>query len=473
MATAQVAALVAKWKPPYPEFPLGIHKPTGQLCRKIKGSVRYFGLCDDWRSALKLYELERVEWEAGRNPRAQAGTVLVRAGDAADRQTLNAVMQSWLKSQQALRATDEICHAHYVDKERTVTRTLDWFGRDVAALDIMPDEWGAFRHALQTGNWRGEQRTPLGPDGLNRAVAFVREASAWAAHEDVALLPRGFRFGQRFDRVGIEQIEAARAAGVRARGPKLFPLADVPTIINECMSSQLEAMALLAFNAAYTSIDCARLDWKYVHFDTNLIDMPRVKTKVPRTAWLWPETRAALLRLRDTPGLVPAPADPAHKSLVFITKEGNPWVREIVKPREDGKGTKVIRVDSVGQEFRKVLERKNLYRKGVVFGSGRHTFFTSASGHPDTVAANFVMGHRQKGMRKWYIHLDPEGVQRIRQLCLYVRWKLLGKRSKRLGKGRQTISANRERSLRGRTVLALPAPDAGRVVVEGELVDSN
>lgn len=51
--------------------PLWLHSGTGQWCKKIRGKHIYFG--EDLQAALAQYEVEKASWQAGVNPREEAG----------------------------------------------------------------------------------------------------------------------------------------------------------------------------------------------------------------------------------------------------------------------------------------------------------------------------------------------------------------------------------------------------------------
>jgi hypothetical protein len=61
-----------KPKKPRPTFPLPPH-PNGSWCKKIAGKLYYFGGWDDPEAALKLYESQRQDLEAGRTPKGSPG----------------------------------------------------------------------------------------------------------------------------------------------------------------------------------------------------------------------------------------------------------------------------------------------------------------------------------------------------------------------------------------------------------------
>ena len=56
----------------------------------------------------------------------------------------------------------------------------------------------------------------------------------------------------------------------------------------------------------------------------------------------------------------------------------------------------------ISKEFRKLLDKLKLYRRGLGFYALRHTFETIAGESRDQVAVNFIMGHADASMAGVY-----------------------------------------------------------------------
>ena len=92
---------------------------------------------------------------------------------------------------------------------------------------------------------------------------------------------------------------------------------------------------------------------------------------------MWPETIEAV---RDSISRRPISKEPGSDRLVFLTRYGLSWTKE-------------TSTNPISQEFRKLLNRLNLYRPGLGFYALRHTFETIGGDSRDQVAVSHIMGH--------------------------------------------------------------------------------
>jgi integrase len=123
---------------------------------------------------------------------------------------------------------------------------------------------------------------------------------------------------------------------------------------------------------------------------------------VARKAVLWPETVEAI---RDVLAKRKEPKDPACGDLVFITKYGESWTKDIAD-------------SPITKEMRKLLDKlgMNGHRN---FYTLRHTFRTVADASKDQPAIDHIMGHETPHMSNQY----REGISDDRLLAVteYVR----------------------------------------------------
>ena len=120
------------------------------------------------------------------------------------------------------------------------------------------------------------------------------------------------------------------------------------------------------------------------------IDLGGFQTGIHRRAKLWTETLDAIQSSMR-----------GDHELVFITKYGNSWA-----------GTH--NNHPVAREFKKLLERASLYRKGLGFYALRHTFETGAGDTGDQVAVSHIMGHADNSMSALYRErIDDARLERI------------------------------------------------------------
>jgi integrase len=164
----------------------------------------------------------------------------------------------------------------------------------------------------------------------------------------------------------------------------------------------LRAMILLGINCGFGNADCGNLPLSAVDLDRAWIDYPRPKTGIARRCPLWPETVEAI---REALAKRPAPKDPAHAGLVFITKYGGSWAKH------DDPAV-------ITKEMRKLLDAlgMNGHRN---FYTLRLTFRTVADEAKDQPAADFIMGHEVPHMSSVYRETISD--ERLKAIADHVR----------------------------------------------------
>jgi integrase len=195
----------------------------------------------------------------------------------------------------------------------------------------------------------------------------------------------------------------------RARkGPKLFTADEVCRMI-DAAGPAMKAMILLGINCGFGNADCGQLPWPALDLDSGVIDFPRPKTGIPRRCPLWPETVRAI---RGAAEVRPAPKDPKHAGLVFITKYGLPWAKDTPD-------------SPVAKETKKLLTTVGINRrKGLGFYTLRHTFRTVADESKDQPAVDFIMGHEVPHMSSVYRETISDA--RLKAVVDHVRQWLFG-----------------------------------------------
>jgi integrase len=211
-------------------------------------------------------------------------------------------------------------------------------------------------------------------------VQCVRSVCKYAF--DAGLIDKPVRFGTAFKQPSKKTLRLHRAA----RGPKLFTAEEIRRMIGAA-DVRLKAMILLGINCGFGNADCGRLPLSALDLDAGWVNYPRPKTGIPRRCALWPETVAAL---REALATRSAPKKPEHAGLVFVTRYGGSWAKDVAENPVTHETTKLLRKLGING------------RKGRGFYTLRHTFRTVADEARDQPAADFIMGHEVPHMSSVY-----------------------------------------------------------------------
>ena len=369
----------AKPKKPYPDFPLFPHA-TGRWAKKIRGKFYYFGPWTDPDAALQKYLDQRDNLQAGRTPRVSGDGLILR--DLANR---------FLTSKQRLVQTEEIAQRTFNDYYVTCERLIGEFGGNRLVNDLASDDFERLRSSISKSR---------GPVALGNEVQRARTVFKFAF--DSGLIPAPVRFGPSFRKPNKKTMRKARYAN----GPRMFEANELRQII-VAADMPLHAMILLGINGGLGQADLAAMPIAAADLGGAVLEYPRQKTGVPRRIPLWPETVAALREALQTR---PKPKLETDRHLVFITKYGYRWVRT----NENGTS-----IDSVGWEFRKLLQRLELKRPRISFYAMRHTFETIGGDAKDQIAVDHIMGHARDDMAS--VYRERIGDERLRAVVEHVR----------------------------------------------------
>jgi integrase len=364
---------------PYAEFPLFAHA-AGYWAKKIRGKLHYFGKWNDPKAALEEYERQKNDLHAGRKPRPQTEALTVK--DLAN---------AFLNHKAARRDSGELTARAWMDYKEACDEFVERFGKRRLVSDLRPDDFEDLRNRMAK-RW--------GPHRLGRFIQYVRSAFKYAY--DAELIDRPVRVGPGFKRPSYKTMRLHRAKG----GPRLFSAEEMGKLI-DAAGTPLKTMLLLGINCGFGNADCGNLPLCALDLERGWVDYPRPKTGIPRRCPLWPETMQAL---KDALARRPEPKDPADAGLVFITKRGYSWAKDIA----DSPVTKETRklLDALG-----INGHRNFYTL-------RHTFRTVADASKDQPAVDHIMGHETPHMSAVY----REGIddERLKAVADHVRRWLFG-----------------------------------------------
>lgn len=391
-AAARKASLI-DWRKSlglHPDFPLCRH-PAGYWCKKVKGKLHYFAkIADDPKGEAAMLEWTRIKDDllAGRKPRAKVDGV-----------TIAELGNQFLNSKDRQLAAGELSARSRLDYQTTCDRIVAKFSKERVVVDLQADDFEELRATLAK---------TLGPVALGNEIQRVRTIFKYGY--EAGLLEHPVRFGPAFCKPNRRTMRLALAN----KGPKLFAAADVKKLLKSA-DVQMKAMILLGVNCGFGNSDCGTLPIAALDLGNGWIDYRRGKTGIPRRCPLWAETVAALkvvLKRRKQP------KNPADEDLVFVTKYGGSWGKQIAD-------------NPVSKAFRKLLDDAGLYKPGLGFYALRHTFRTIADAAKDQPAANSIMGHADLSMAGVYRELIDD--DRLEAVTTHVHIWLYGK-----GAGKKT-----------------------------------
>jgi hypothetical protein len=332
------------------DLPLWRRK-DGRWCRKIKGTVHYFGKDQD--KALEEWARVKDDLLAGRTPRVKGDGLLL--GDLCER---------FLNAKRALVESGELSSHTFAGYLGACTQLVRAFDKHRLVDDLASDDFEAFRATLSKTR---------GPVGLGNAIRLTRIVFKFGY--DAGLIASPVRFGPTF-KVKAGTIRKA-AAGKPAR---MFECADIRKMLAKA-DDVLKAQILLAVNCGFGQADLSDLPRRALDLSDGWVTFPRVKTGVERKAALWPETIAAV---RKALSLRPEPKDAADADCVFLTSHQNRLVRCTANYGHR---------DAVNAAFGRLLDDLKLKRPGLQFYALRHSFRTIADATRDFPAIDLIMGH--------------------------------------------------------------------------------
>ncbi len=243
----------------------------------------------------------------------------------------------------------------FKDYKRVTDRLVAIFGKGRLVSDLQPDDFAVLRKKMAEKN---------GPIALHAEIARTRAVFNFAKKNH--LIEGDVKFGTAFDRPSKKLMRQQKAEN----GKKLFSADECRRIIEHAQTPELKGMILLGLNAAYGNTDCSRLPLAAVNLETGWLTFPRPKTQIERRCPLWPETVAALQVVMER--------REQDRELVFITRWGNSFENDHA---------------SITKEYKKLIDKLGVHRRGLGFYTLRHVFRTVADSTLDFPAIRQVMGH--------------------------------------------------------------------------------
>jgi integrase len=361
-----------KPKKPFDGFPLTAHR-NGQWCKKSRGKQYYFGLIDDWQSALDRYNHEWPHIIEGRTPPPlSSGEEYV---------TLKDVCNAFLTSKRDKIDTGELSPRSFDDYYQTCECLIGHFDKDRRVDDLRPEDFARLRKAMAK---------QCGPVRLRNIITRVKMVLKYAYDE--RLIENAIHYGQSFSPPSAKTLRKSR----NETGQNIFESDEVRKALDNA-NTTIKAMILLGVNCGFGNTDVANLPQSAVDLDAGWIEYPRPKTEINRRVPLWPETVTAL---QAAIAVRPSPKGGTDPDLCFRSPQGYAFVRVQVSKKDAARYNKI---DLVGRHFGILLKKLQLNgRRRLGFYTLRHCFETIAGESRDQVAVNSIMGHVDHSMAGAY-----------------------------------------------------------------------
>lgn len=352
----------AKPTKPYPEFPLYAHR-NRQWAKKIRGRTWFFGVWEDPQAALKKYQAEIHEIQAGRDPR-RLGVVEASSGVA-----VSEMLNIFLADMDRRVESGEVSRRHFKDVLDSCKLVTACFGRGTVVSALRAADFGTLRKSF---------RETWGAVKCGNEIQRIRSAFKWAAESE--LIPAVPNFGPAFKKPPKRVVRREKQQRQSAVGTMDFSAEELRNLIN-ASAGWLKACILLGLNGGMGASDCGKLKDHHVDFGSGFYDLPRSKTGIDRRFHVWEITRDAITEAVS--------GRPEGETLCFVTSHGKPvwW--------ETDAGSKC---DNVGKAFRKLNVKLGIQKVGRSFYSLRRTFETVAGETRDQVAVDLAMGHADDSM---------------------------------------------------------------------------
>ena len=341
-----------KPKKPRADFPLYAHA-TRRWAKRIRGRIHYFGPWADADGALAEYLRVKDYLHLGQEPPPKDGDDGVL--------TVMKLANAFLTAKQLRVVSGDLSARSFTDYFKTCERVINQFGKYKAVEKLTSADFNSLLAGISKTR---------GPIATGNEVVRVRSLFHYASA--ARLLDREVHFGPDFKKPSDKRMREAR----NDAGLRMFEAAELRKVL-KLATTPLDAMILLGVNCGFGNSDVGKLRINALDLSGGWVNFPRPKTAVRRRCKLWPETVTALRRAIASR---PAPKDPAHEHLVFITKYGHSWS----KSTADNPITKAMS---------KLLVEAKLTRAGLSFYALRHTTQTVGEETHDAAAVAHIMGH--------------------------------------------------------------------------------
>lgn len=330
---------------PFPDFPLFWHTRGYWACKRNGRQIAY---CADWKEAYKRHLQDEDLRTRGEEPAARDRSAY----------TVRDAINVFLTRQAERMEAGEIQDVQLAKYRRR----CEQFGEDVGLTTRLrrlagDDGPELFSRAHKAAMARGLV-------AADQYVFYIRAMCTLA--EKRGLMPPPF-YGESFEPPTAAQTARAKIAEEQEHGERAWGVEELRTIVSAAaeFSPHLYAQVLLGLNCAFGADDCAIMRETWIDRKRNLIRGYRGKNTRKRICPIWPVTLAAIdasRQARADAEIKPAREEWANR--VFLTENGFPVARKVTKLDDNGLVKSTSRVDSIQQNFVRMLERAEF--KGAI-----------------------------------------------------------------------------------------------------------
>lgn len=395
--------MIQKPNKPCKGFPLFAHD-NGQWCKKVKRRPYYFGRwADDPKGETALRK-----W-ISRKDGIFAGLDGLRVEGNKGSVTVGQLRKEFLETKATQLAAKELSPVTYADYIYELARFVKKIGESAEVAALRPEHFAAYNRVLIT-------ERKLGRHARKRVIAYCKAMLNWGAGNGRSPLPV---FGTAFKApdTSPDAIRQAKArAGEIDNSQRIVTGGEIDRMLAAC-HPQFRAIILLGINCGLGPADIGRLRWCNINMATGKLDMPRGKTGTPRVGYLWKRTRKSLMRVAKLKRNAEAIANDGPDALVFVTRTGKPFYREVT--RTDGN----VKVEqAISGPINKLV--RSLGLTGVSFYRFRHSFASLAVKGRDREAVDLAMGHADHTMGRRYMHVefDFRRIKRVAKIVYRQLW---------------------------------------------------
>lgn len=392
--------MATKKKPAWPHgrtTKMSAHK-NGQWVKKIRGKLNYFGPWDDPDGALQRYLANAEDLQAGRpvntSPTSAGVTVAAvfnrylahRSEDVRqNRRELGEIVE------------DKISPGQFNRYRRAGNLMADVLGGDAVADDLTAADFARV-HARLKANYK--------PETMANYANAIKTVLRWA-HEEAELLTHRPKVGGSLTVKSLKRSLRQK----RDEGRKRLLTPDQIHAMLAVGDARDRACIMLGINMGFGATDCGDLEERHIDRDAMLIDMPRLKTLVPRVCPLWVETLNAIDAAHAER---PEPLNPADADKLLLSPGGR-TLTGTNESRIDAKGRirPAVHHDDVLQRFKVWCRKADIERKhGWGFRMFRTTFATIGKRSRDTEAVRVIMGHADAKTLEHYLEEEDHAALR-------------------------------------------------------------